>query len=48
MAEKDTGWEADCTHTKHTGWPLPLAWFTLALGVGSEGDNVGPELWADL
>lgn len=31
-------------HT-HTGWPLPLAWFTLALGIGSEGSGVGPELW---
>lgn len=42
------------THNMHarthpcTGWPLPLAWFTLALAIGSEGGGVGPELWAGL
>lgn len=35
------------TH-RHTSWPLPLVWFTLALGLGSEGSDVGPELWAGL
>lgn len=35
------------THT-HTGWPLPLAWFTLALGTESQGGDVGPELQAGL